>query len=362
MAANQIRASFVGGFYPTTATGGIGAGTNATLNTGAAWFSYGFVIEQAKTLSTVKILCSSVSGSLGTSDILCSIYSDSSGIPGSSLASSSSVTGTWGTLAYMEFTGFSLALTAGNVYHVVISNGNSTQGTNYPVLCYGNNGTLPPFSFFCEGQTTYGWSNAYTTNSGGSWTKLYSGVAVFRLKFSDGTTDGALYSATGYSSSVVYSTRECGVKFTTNPGSTLLLRGALLYFYAAGTPTGAPRMRVYNGTTLLSTSNSMPTGAANYSGGYYGGYFPAGVPLLPNTVYRVTLGETSNSDSSSNKYEPYVYTWDTDSGSLALLPFNGTWEQTYYNGSTWADTSGTVPCMALLLDTTGETSPKNYAA
>jgi hypothetical protein len=53
-------------------------------------------------------------------------------------------------------------------------------------------------------------------------------------------------------------------------------------------------------------------------------------------------------------------TWDTDSNSTPLLPWNGTCQKTYFDGSsTWTDSAlGTsIYGHALLLDTAQEFSP-----
>jgi hypothetical protein len=55
--------------------------------------------------------------------------------------------------------------------------------------------------------------------------------------------------------------------------------------------------------------------------------------IQPGTVVRVTLGETTQSDASGNRWNNREFTWDTDANSTILLPWEGTCVKTYFDGS-----------------------------
>ncbi len=83
--------------------------------------------------------------------------------------------------------------------------------------------------------------------------------------------------------------------------------------------------------------------------------FPSVITIAPSTVVRLTLaGASGNADASGNRWNNVEHTWDSDADSLALKPFSGTAKKTYYDGSSWTDTPGSVTPFALLLDTAGE--------
>jgi hypothetical protein len=105
--------------------------------------------------------------------------------------------------------------------------------------------------------------------------------------------------------------------------------------------------------SLLAYTNSLPATAITTTQ-WVNAYFTSTQTLQPGTVTRVTLGETTQSDASGNRWNLQEITWDTDANSLALLPFEGSCVKTYFDGSTWTDTAGSLFGFALLPDTAGE--------
>ena len=206
------------------------------------------------------------------------------------------------------------------------------------------------------------WSTGSSTNSGGTWTianAATGAISGLRVGYADGTFDGIpiAISAAALVADGVYSTNESGTKFTSPSGVTLNVRGlAMFQGLKTGSPTGTPRLGLWTGTTPVNQGYATPNSAV-LSGGtaqWVNAYFAALVVIPPNTVCRVTMGETTQSDASGNRWNNTQFFTDTDSNSLPLLPMNGTCQKTYFNGSTWADAAGSMFPFALLLDTAGE--------
>ena len=345
---NQLRSPMVTGSLPGTPTNQFG---RFTVNAAANWLSLGFVSEQSKTLNAVRVYCGTLTGTLASTDLSCSIYTDNgTGQPSSTILSTTSTSSGWATGTWVDFTGLSQALTAGTLYHAVIKNNNATPTSNYCTLGYGYS-QVGQLSVLCG--SCYGWSATTSTNSGSSWgTSSYNGGG-YRLKYSDGTYDGMPAQTSGYWSSI-YGTFEYGCKFTT-PNVAFNLRGVTCLTMATGAPTGTPYFKVYQGatSTLIATSNSFPPAFVN-SLVWMSTYFSSDVILQPNTTYRITLADSpGNTDTSSNYYRGWYTTWDPDANSLSLVPLWGTMEMTVFNGS-WTDTANLIPGFGLLFDTYGE--------
>jgi hypothetical protein len=72
--------------------------------------------------------------------------------------------------------------------------------------------------------------------------------------------------------------------------------------------------------------------------------------ISPNTILRCVVGETTQSDTSANRVNVYEYTWHNNTSAKTLKPLQ--LSQTYYNGTSWADTDTIVTPMQLILDPT----------
>jgi hypothetical protein len=143
------------------------------------------------------------------------------------------------------------------------------------------------------------------------------------------------------------------------------VKGVAFGVSKTGTPTGNLRVRVYTdsgGTSTLVATSDVAIAPANVlTGSYWTNFlFSSPVTFVGGTVYRVVLSESTQSDSSSNFYNYFFITVDSDANSLTLLPFGGTLTAAYClatctTTSNWVTTYD-VPLFALLLDPTGEFS------
>jgi hypothetical protein len=180
----------------------------------------------------------------------------------------------------------------------------------------------------------------------------------YRIGYSDGSYDGTPISANKAIVDKVYGATASGVKFTTPANATLTVASMAVFGDFVGSPVGNPRLRIYTGATpsLQGTSNSMPAGAlkqAIHGGVWWKAFFSPSLTIAPGTVVRATLENDGSSDSLSAYWGLREFVWDSDAGSQGLLPFEGTWQKTYFNGTTWTDNAtSSVFAVMLGIDTT----------
>lgn len=327
------------------------------LNAAATWLAISFIANDAKTLSTIRAYVVALAGTLGANDITCDLYDSTgtNGAPGSAIETGKVPTATITGAGWYTFTGFSTALTANQQYWLVFKNVNGTPASNYCNMRSVTNLRMP--YLLGSSAARFNWARAASVNSGSTWS-IATGSPCIRIGYGDGSFDGMPLSnvAAAGSGDGIYGSNESGVKFTSPANAYLNARGvAFLFNGKTGSPAGLPRFGLWTGsspvnqgytTDLLSTSI---TGAQAVKA-----YFASTITINPNTVCRLTCGEDTNSDTSSNRYNLDEFIWDTDSNSELLLPWDGTCVKTYYNGSSWTDTAGSIFGHALILDTSGE--------
>ncbi len=335
--------------------------TAASGGFSASWLAYSWNPSESKTLNAVKVFCSAVAGTLAATDLVCDIYSDTAGTgPNASLATSSTVTATPTTAAWVEFTGFSLALTAGTQYWIVLRNANAAPATNAPTYRYGQVGA---FVAAGAGDSNAGFGcNAVKTsvNSGGAWSSSTSTYSCgWRVQYSDGTYDGLPISniAAPAAASGAFGKQAVGVQFVTPQNAVLNVRGVQLFFTKSGTPGNAV-YKLYNASTLLGTTTAIPVGNVS-TGRMYAALFSSTLTVNPGTTLNLVVADLTTADTNSNRYQLLQYAVDNDANSFALMPCSGTLRLTtttdYTAGSPSFSTDQTfVVPFSLILDSTGE--------
>ena len=331
-----------------------GSSGTRTLNSAAKWAALAFIAPATTTLSKARIYINSKTGTLGANDLTCELQVDSSGVPsGTALQTSNTTTSSPSAGSFLEFTSFTYSLTKGIRYWLVFKNVNGTPASNYVSI---NQRGGAAYDQFLHGQGNGQWSTAgaSTSNSGTNWSLLTGGEdGMYRLEFGDGTYLGLGITSNPdtTSSTGVYGSNETGAKFTTPDGATLRIAGVSMNFSQDGSPSANPVVKIYNNTTLLATTLSMPK---ENTGGLatYRFYFPLSTILEvePETVLRVVLAEESNSDSSSDRYDLWYYSVENDATTLSLKPFGGTLQMTRWDGASWTDTSTALVPFGLVLD------------
>ncbi len=354
MAVAPYRAGQLLGWLPDAASG-----TWTQQNTAAAnWLAVSFIPDSGRTLSAARVFVSAVAGTLASGDITASLYDSagSNGAPGSSIETGKLPSATITASGWYDFTGFTTALTSGQQYWIVFKNGNGTPASNNCTFRGVSGATEIPLggSIF-----RFAWARATSTNSGSAWSNTAGNVGM-RISYADGSYDGYPISNTAAAAvgDGVYATRESGVKFTSPPNGVLKIAGiSMLLGSPTGTPTNGLRFGLWTGGTPanLAYTNTVPVTASASGGQWIYAYFASTQTLQPGTIVRVTLA-TSGADASTKRYVLQEVTWDTDSNSVILLPWEGTATKTYYDGSSWTDSAlGTsMFAHAVLLDTAGE--------
>lgn len=368
MAANQLRAPSLIMGWPSWL---IANSATLTLSGSGIWLAFSFVLDQTKTLNKVKLYMVTKTGTPGTTDLTCDLYSNStSNIPNASIdgpmsADAVGASGTW-----VQWSGFTTSCTAGTQYWLVFKNANGTPASNNPTYQWtGSPSTLGPIAIqgtVSPSAGSYGWNKLQTANSGSSWTTPNPGAGGPRLEFSDSTYDGMPFQsivrpASGTTANRAFGTQEVGVRFNIPSGVTYNVKGVGMFLNKTSTP-GDLRFRLYQGTTLLGTTN--PIAAADVSstlvGDWFTAYFSSPISIIStNNPFRVVMGDATAGDGNTVGYNPALYTLENDAGSLGLKPMNGTLQKTITADNTaspvvFSDTATDIIPFALLMDTAGE--------
>jgi hypothetical protein len=357
MAAAPFRAGQALGFL----TGGVSSVATFQNNAAANWYAHSFIApsDAARTLSAVRAYVSAVAGTVNASDITCDLYDSTGtgGAPGSTVETGKT-TGAISAAGWYDWTGFTSALTSGQMYWAVLKNANGTPASNNVTFRTVTSLNIP----WLQGTAAnrFMWTKGTSTNSGGAWTLGTTSMGSLRVAYSDGSYDGIALSnaVVGGVGDGVYSARESGVKFTSPPNGVLKVSGIAMAVAAkTGSPTGNIRFGLWTGSSSPANQGytaSIPATALSGQSWLYS-YFSSAITIQPGTVCRVTLAETTQSDASTSRFNNWEITTDSDSNSLALLPFEGTAAKTYFDGSsTWTDTTTSLFGFALLLATSGE--------
>lgn len=343
--------------FGTPTLAGLGQSTT-NLNAAANWYAVSFIAPVTATLNDVRTYVSGKTGTVNTTDARIEIYSNT--VSGTNYQPNASVAGPYNCNANITAAGWftwtpSYAVTINNRYWIVWKNNAGTPASNYYTLLSSLN-TLT----LGRHQTVTGQSLnvSNTTNSGTTWSSLSAtAMGVCRLGFNNGTYYGMPISAGGNdTTNKVYSTREHGAKFTVPSNLKMKVIGGGIYCAGkVGSPTGAPRIRLYTGSSpSLQATGTLETTFKNEADMIFA-YWDSGtaVTLNDGDIVRVTLGETTNSDTSSNYFLNNTLTIDSDSNSTGLFPYG--MQFTYYDGSTWTDTSTKIVSFFLILsDVDGE--------
>ncbi len=339
------------GFLPNSPSNGY---ASQSINAAATWVAFSFIAAHAS-LNEITV-ANTLTGTLAAADITCSIYTDGAGgVPGTNLETQNCAATPVG--GFNTWTGFTTSLTVGDRYWAVFKNLNGTPASNFLGMRYPAAGAFP---ITAGSNVIQGWAKRHSTDSGSTWAagNVAGSAAVFLAYDTAGTPvyDGF----SGYSTAIstterVYGGREYGVIFTTPSTGNFNVTGANFFLYRNGTPTVDAVYKLYEGTTLVATSENNPINNTASGAVYWTSLaFSSTITLTNNTSYRLVIAEPSNSDTSSNYYATYRYLLSTVTGVQNVLPFNGSLQQTYYNGSSWTEDSGYICPFGLILDVDAE--------
>lgn len=233
-------------------------------------------------------------------------------------------------------------LTAGETYAVWMRNASGTPASSTFQHRYISNfgsalGTLSG----TNGSPS--WVQALSTTTGATWAA--GGMALIRIVYSDGTYTGIPFSGVASGTGVatgerVYGTLEIGNRYVA-PISGLKIRGAYACIVKNGSPTANLRFRLYTGAnaseSLTATTGAIDQRQVTSSASCIDRYFSSTYTVTAGSPFRIVLSPTNTADTSGNSYSPYIWTFQNDSNSRALIPgyeainSNGTWSYTNTN-------------------------------
>jgi len=349
------------GFIPNSGPNRVSCATSAA----GRWCAFSFVPQATKTLSTLAV-SGIVTGTLGSGDITASIESTTPVAGGTStpsgtvLETSTSTTPATVVTGTVVFNGFTGSYTAGTQYWVVIKNANGTPASNYLSVYGGANASAQTGLTSVAALT---WASEVSTDSGSTWTGASVNYNIWglRLDWSDSTHDGFLatnYAQTGTTNGV-FAANQIGVKFTLPANVTLQVTGVSMWINReVGTPTGNLQYCIYTGgtttPTLLAHTNGVAhaqfAGLTTTNQGWLRQSFTSTQTIAGGTTVRVTMCESTQSDTSSNRWDTVTYTIDSAAASEALTPFGATVQTATSDGITFTDTATAILPFVLILD------------
>lgn len=330
-----------------------GAWRTDSMNAAAATArqAFGFFAPQTGTIDEFCTRIPAKSGTLASTAALVSMYGSVAGVPNGALD-----TGTMdpNSVGFKCTTGLSQAVTVGTQYWFDITNTQASPGSNNFEVVTGPAGVITGNGMATVGSTIgLGPQSMRSTNNGAAWSAgagPRAGAAPYRVHYSTGEYYGfpaILGEQPGLPTNAadrIYDTREVGNRFTTPAGVAPNVKCVGFEVGDTGTPTGNLRFRLYNGTTLMATTNELAGSGSNIVAATEVVLcFSAVQNLVASTTYRVVIAESTQSDTSSNAFVPHRVDWDSDAASLALKPMWGTVQKTICtgscNGGTWTDTN-----------------------
>lgn len=258
------------------------------LSTANLRLCYSWIAEASKTLAGIRVPITNVTGTL-TNGLTWNVYAgDSAGLPtGASLASGTVTPGAAFTTSTLAPTN---ALTAGTRYCLVIQNVLGVPASNWFALPYGS--SLPQgmngiASISTDGGTTYNDRIPMMPAIQLSYSDTSRYGPACAMPISLNTTGHQLYSSSGSRFSLA------GVRF--QPHYRRGICEVVGRFRLVGVlgSAGALACRIYNGTTLLATSDNTCAYVTAATAGYASFFF--GTPLIidPSMVIAVTFGQSA---------------------------------------------------------------------
>lgn len=307
-------------------------GTNYQVDSATKKYAIAFVPTQTITLAKVNFRTTGITGS---PTCTVRIETNSSGRPSGTLAwANATKTGVavvsgWQTEIALTATG---TLTAGTLYHLVISNDAGTPASNYfnvndtSQLEGAANNSAP---YLLSGEH---WPASF---DGASWTTRSGVGPIYMLVSNDATPVRLGQPVDGSSIDTMSSTTTYyGVKFTA-PAT-----GTISGFNFEHLPNGTPTLtyRVYDSSDTLLASGSAPDGGAVMSGRQHAYVtFGTSVSVTAGQSYRVVLSDSTGTDRLESISAP-------SSPDYRLIhPVLQIAQWTQGSAGSWTDTSGKLP-------------------
>ncbi|NUN51427.1 MAG: hypothetical protein HUU06_01390 [Planctomycetaceae bacterium] len=324
--------------------------TVTTFNIDAAndRLGYRFVLNLAKTLSSITVYCSSVTGAPIAADAVCEIYAAGADGNPTGAALASVVAAGAPAVGEIVFSGFGLALTAGTAYWAVFKNVNASPAANFYRLLHPTASAIPSGISGQAGNA--GWAVSTSTDGGGTWSSVAAGAVGMVLAFSDLSVTGWLHSAvtTTPVGDGIYATRKQALRLTTPAGCSMNVLGVCFPTVAkTGSPTGflLATLRAAADDSVLGTSFQFscntPPGNSQWVA-----LFGSPIVIPPSSDIRIAIQESAQADASGNRYN--LRTMDLTTAGRTVVPHSARYS--YYDGANWTDDAGRILPVSLILD------------
>jgi hypothetical protein len=327
------------------------------MSAAATWYGCSYNAPASKTLAAVELYVHSITAVPLAADFQIELYSDTAaGIPNATVEARTADANP--AAGYVRCSGFTTALTAGTRYWFLNKNLNALPATNFWTLRFaGAQGAFAPPMLHTGTTGTSSFTKIHSTDSGATWVSTFAWAGMMMLEFSDGSFDGIPIYALVQVSPVgvgIYGARELGNLITTPLNATLNIKGfGLGVAVESGSPTGNLRGRLYNDTTLLATSQEVYTPSQLTGSTFVEFTFATVQAVAGGSTLRFVFGETTQSDTSGNRFNATYWDIKNTADARGLLPFGGSMKQTYLDG-TWTEDSTKLIPGYLRLDTDGE--------
>ena len=316
-----------GNKFRLTATSAIGTMTNSNTRTALK-----FTAQGDKTVNAIRVY---LHNEVGTSpNYRYGIQGDSAGLPSGNYLCSNTLTATSAGWKTISLTGCP-ALTAGNVYYIVVQyNSGTVSGSRYVAL----RRSAPLNNLYPKTNNPDPNADTLFATNQTNWT-AQGFQPIYELDFQDSTYEGNPYESSA--EVAVFGNTQIGEKFTYT-GSTQAAESITFYVRKQGTPAGNLDFVVQQigGSSTTCTVNSSQVGTSNAP---VTCTFGSPITLTQGTQYRVYLRSTSS--ASGNDYRLYrlVNTSAANYNSINYDATNSIYTISTNGGSSWSDSTGANP-------------------
>jgi hypothetical protein len=225
--------------------------------------AFGFLSPPtSKTLNAIRVCWPNTTGTLTNIGRAALHAADSNGRPSGAAIEEITFTPAAANTT-TTITGFTTVLTANTRYCIVFRNAAASPGSNF---------FSAPWSWGT--MVEEGWSFAYSDDAGSAYRHCQQDAPLLQLSFSDGSRWGPAHLRVVVGGLVgtgieIYSNRICGVRYQPRAREVVRKVDTMLRLNGTFASAGAIICRIYNGTTLLYTSDNSEV--SNSPSGQFGG-------------------------------------------------------------------------------------------
>jgi len=265
-----------------------------------------FIAETTSGISTVRLWMKAGSGYSGGSGgtIKVAIETDDGTAnhypSGTVLASATGSPGNTSTVGFLFTLSSNPTLTAGTIYHAVISNVDSSSSSNYISTdnMANSDSTAQPY------YSLTAWT-ANVSNDGTSWSPKHDTCPIMSLTFTNGYQQGIGYvdSPSGSQLTTLTGSTQAGETFTVSGGNKVTT-AVSFHLVKSGSPSAPLTVTLQQGSNTV-VSGTIPASAFSTSGEQWGTFtFGSNITLVSGTSYTLSISCSSCSSGSAYQVHP----------------------------------------------------------